>query len=160
MLESKAYGLLKLKTEILFGIQRSGDADQHLRKVGIDTPVSALVGVGQGTARDFASDAGMIELGLKGPQTGLYISKALSIGQLREGHAQELIEAGEFSESVIALVTAHALVELVSWQEIHQLREDNLSRVHWPSLSTLGWKKDDLDTGASRSQVENSYDTI
>ena len=57
----------------------------------------------------------MVELGLKGPQTGLNISQALSIGQLCEGHAEKLIQTGELAEPVIALVTAHALVELVPW---------------------------------------------
>ena len=113
--------LPKLEAQLLFAVQLSGDGDEHLRKVGIDAPVSVLVGLGQGTARDLASDAGVIELGLKGPQTGLNISKTLSIGQLRESHAQELIQTRELAEPVIAPVTAHALVEFVSWQEVHQL---------------------------------------
>ena len=37
----------------------------------------------------------VIELGVLRAQTGFDVAQALAIGQLREGHAQELIQAGE-----------------------------------------------------------------
>jgi len=38
--------LIELDTEVLLGIQRSGHGDERLSEVGIDAPVSDLIGVG------------------------------------------------------------------------------------------------------------------
>ena len=40
-----------------------------------------------------ATEAGMIELELHRPQTGLDVAERLSEGKLCKGHAQELVEA-------------------------------------------------------------------
>jgi hypothetical protein len=44
----------------------SGDADQMLSKIGEDTPVISLVGIGQGRAWDIASEAHVIEFAAQG----------------------------------------------------------------------------------------------
>jgi hypothetical protein len=43
------------------------------------------------------------------------VSQAFAIGQLSEGHAEELIETGEASYFVIAVISKNALVELEAW---------------------------------------------
>ena len=68
-----------------------------LREVGVDAPVAHRVGIGQGVARDAAANAHVIELARLRSQTRFDVAQALAIGQLRERHAQELIEAGEAS---------------------------------------------------------------
>jgi hypothetical protein len=40
-------GFLQIDAEGLLRIQRPGDADQALRKIGIDAPVAHSVGIGQ-----------------------------------------------------------------------------------------------------------------
>ncbi len=66
--------------------------DQAHAGVGIDTPIAPLVGVGQGGTGNPATDAQVVKLGLMGEQAGLDVTQALAAGQLREGHAQELVE--------------------------------------------------------------------
>ena len=128
--------LLQGQAEVLSGIELSGPAHQHLGEVGPDAPVSGLVGVGQGASGDSATDANMIELGLDGAQTRLRVAQTFPIGELGEDHTKELIEAGKLAHPVVALIATNALVELVLGQEVHQLREHHLSRVHQPLLST------------------------
>ena len=107
-----------------------------MSKIGIDAPISLFVGIGQGTSRDVASDAGMIKFGVHRAKTGFDVSKAFSIGQLSKCHAEELIEAREGSEAVVTSIPSHTFVEFVSWQEIHELRENVAPTVHWPFLSS------------------------
>ena len=114
--------------------QRLSEA-METSEVSEDAPVPGFVGIGHGAPRHVAADAGVIELGLHGPQTGFDIPQAFAIGQLSESHAQKLVEAGESSDSVVAGIPPHAAVEFVSGQEVHELSEDDLSSVHRPCLS-------------------------
>jgi len=75
--------------------------------------------------------AGVIEFGLHRAETGLDVSQALTEGQLSECHAKILIETGERFDFVIAVVALHALMKIVAWQEVHELRKDRSSGVHW-----------------------------
>jgi hypothetical protein len=61
----------------------------------------------------------MIKLGLHGPHTCFDVAKILPIGQLSEGHTQELIGTREVSNSMFALIPTNALVELVSRKKVH-----------------------------------------
>jgi hypothetical protein len=79
----------------------------------------------------------MIELGSHGPQAGLDVSKALPIGELGKSHAEKLIEIGEPAYPVIAAMPPDAFAEFVLRQEVHQLGEDDPSRIHRPPLFHL-----------------------
>ena len=134
--------LLQGQAEVLFRIQPSGPANEHLGEVGPDAPVSGLVGIGQGASGDSATDAGMIELRLDGAQTSFGVAQTFPIGELCEDHAKELIQAGKLAHPVVASIATNTPVELVPGQEIHQLGEHQLSRVHQPLLSSLWtWRK-------------------
>lgn len=61
-------GLVQNHTELVFGIQVSCSLDQHLRKIGLDPPISVFVGLGEGASSDFAPNPRMIEFGLQGAQ--------------------------------------------------------------------------------------------
>jgi hypothetical protein len=54
---------------------------------------------------------------------------------LGEGHAQELIQAGELLDLVAASVSPDAPAELMERQEFHHLREQRLPGIHWLLLS-------------------------
>jgi len=86
-------GLLQLDAEGFLGIELSGFVDQDLSKLGVDAPVSNLVGIGKGISRDLSSDAHVIESLLSCPQTDLDVSETFSVGELGKGHAQELVPA-------------------------------------------------------------------
>src|SRR5271157_6496991 len=49
-------GLLQLHSEIFVGIQGARRTNQHLRQVGVDSPVASLVGIGQRAVRDVTAD--------------------------------------------------------------------------------------------------------
>ena len=114
-------GLLQLHREVVLGVQLSSLANEHLSELGIDAPVPVLVGIGQGAPGNLASNAGMIELGLHGPQARLDVPQAFPTGQLCKGHAQKLIVTLELPRPVIASIPTYAAVELVPRQEIHEL---------------------------------------
>ena len=83
----------------------------------------------------------MIKFGPQSPQAGFDISEAFSVSELGKGHTEELIVAREFSDPVVALIPLNAFVELVSGQEIQDLRKNDSSSMHPPFLSVMGWKK-------------------
>jgi hypothetical protein len=91
----------------------------------------------------------MIEFGTQGSQTGFDVAQALAIGQLREGHAEKLVETGERSYAMIASMAFDATPELVLGQEVHELSEDGLSGVHEPLPSTPLGEKNGRSLGAS-----------
>ena len=43
-------GIIEFRSQVLIGIQGSGEADEGLGEVGVDAPVAGLVGIGQGVA--------------------------------------------------------------------------------------------------------------
>ena len=108
-----------------------------MREVGKDLAVAILIGFRQGVARDGASEAEVIEFGLDGIQTGFDIAQAVSIGELSERHAEELIEAGELPDTIIALVPTDAAIEIALGQGVHELREEILPGVHRQAPSTV-----------------------
>ena len=130
-------GLFQGDAEILLGVQRPRSANQHLGEVGIHLPRPFFVGLGQGAAGHSTPDARMIQLGSHGPKAGLDVSKALPIGELGKSHTEKLIETGEPAHPVIAAMPPDAFVEFGLRQEVHQLGEDDPSRVHRPPLFHL-----------------------
>lgn len=122
---------LQIDTQWLAGVKRPSDADQVLRKVGIDLPGARCVGVGQRVSRNrLASKSQMVQtLGLR-PQIDLDIAKRLAVGQLREGHRQELIETGEIVHLVIASVGGHAAPKSTQWQMGHELSKNEFAMMH------------------------------
>jgi hypothetical protein len=75
-------------------------------------------------------NAHVMELRLLGAQTGFDIPKTFPTGKLGKRHREILISAGECLDLVIALVTMNATPERVHRQVIHDLRKDELARVH------------------------------
>jgi len=128
-------GLVQLYPEGVSGIQFSGSRDQNLSEIGVDPPVSHLVGVGQGIPGDFAPDAQMIQLGLSSPQTGLNVPQTFPIRQLGKCHAEVLVPAGEALDLVVPVVASDAHTKVVNRQEVHQLREYGSTIIHQPSPS-------------------------
>jgi hypothetical protein len=89
-----------------------------------------FVGVGQSRAGDPAANAHVVQLVGRGPQARLNISQTLAIGELGEGHAQELVPTGEAAQSLIAVVARHAPPELPVGKEGDQLRKHRAAKVH------------------------------
>jgi len=132
--------LVEFQPKIVVGVKLPGDADKDLGEVGVDAPRPILVGIGQSAARDATSNSGVVKFGFHRPQAGFDVAQAFPISQLGESHAEKLIVTGKLSDSLVATITAHAFVEIVLGKEVHQLRKDDTSGVHQPSLSTQKWK--------------------
>jgi len=104
-------------------------------EIGVDAPVVTFVGVGQSASGDSSMQAGVIQLRSHRSQTRFDVPQTFAVGQLRECHAEELVEARETTISRVAPVATNALVEFVPWKEIHQLSKNELPVVHSPPPS-------------------------
>jgi hypothetical protein len=107
-------GLIQFDSEGIVGVEATSLADKDLGKVGIDSPISDLVGVSQGIARDLSSKAHVIEFPLGRTQTCLDVSETFPIGQLSKGHAKELAPAGKVFDLVVTVVSLNAFLEFVN----------------------------------------------
>ena len=149
-------GLLELQTEIIVGIESAGLMDEYLGKLSVNPPIAGFVGVGQGVTGNVAADAHVIQLIPHRTQTGLDVAEALPKSQLSEGHAEELVEAGEASDLVIATVSLDAFSELMNRQEIHNLGKDGRRCIHRSLLSVAGQKSDhNIKSSSNRLQPES-----
>ena len=121
---------LEFKVERLIGVERGGLLDEEVGKVSKNTPVAVFIGVGQGAAGRGLADAGVIELGAEGRQTGFDVAQAFAPGQLGEGEHEEVFVSRKFADAEVAVVTGDTLVEFVFWEEVEELGEDGATFVH------------------------------
>ena len=111
--------------------------NKDLSKVTIYAPVSILIGISYGAARDFTSDAHMIQFRPHRSQTAFDITEDLAISQLSKRHAKELIIACKRANTVITVITINALTKFLNGEEVHDLREYDLSCIHCLPLSDV-----------------------
>jgi hypothetical protein len=122
--------VLEIEPECLVGVKSPGCTDQALRQVAVDAPIPRRVGIGQRVARHGAAKSQVIELGALHTQTRFDVAQALSISQLREGHAEVLVETRKPLDLVLAGITHDTAVKRVQRQMLHHLREHELAQVH------------------------------
>ena len=130
-------GLLELSAEAIGLVQPPRPGDQDLSEVGVDAPVAVFVGIGERAPSDDAAKARVLKFLVKGMEADFDVSQALAIGQLSEGHAEELIETGEVVNLSIAVIASDATVELVFGQRVDQLGEDVAIVEHEPAPAAL-----------------------
>ena len=126
-------GELSMENELLRERARAAEQrrpHESLGEVGIDAPVACLVGVGQRRSRDTGTQPDVIQRGLHCAETRFNVAQALSIGELGERQAEELIPTREARCLVLPAIAGHALLELVARHMVHQLREDGASWRH------------------------------
>src|SRR6202795_4206772 len=100
-------------------------------------PIVRFVGIGQSGAGNPTTDAHVVKLVRRRPQTGFDISQALAVGELCESHTKELVPAGKSSWSVIATVAFHAATKLAIWKIGNKLRKHGSSKIHEPLLTPV-----------------------
>src|SRR6185437_9962852 len=83
-----------------------------------------------GAARNAAANPQVIELCRMRAHTGLEVAQALAVGELRQGHRQELVAAREVLDVTIAVVLEHKPLESLPRQELHQLSEHEFAGAH------------------------------
>src|SRR5229473_891729 len=148
--------ILQIDAEGFLCIQRSSDADQALSEVGVDTPVAHGIGMGQRIARHGRTNSEVIELGTLCAQANLDVPKALSVGQLREGHAQELVQAGKRLHFKLTVITCHATAKSGQRKMLHELREHQLALVHRSTLRNAAPQGRRTTIRSSNRDQENS----
>jgi hypothetical protein len=151
-------GFFQLHTQRIARVQRTRCHNQHASEIGEDAPVARLVGIGQRAARDVAANAQVIQLPTEGPQTRLDVAQTLAVSELCKGHREKLVPARKLSYPMLASITRHTAPKFVSGNEIHQLREYRLARVHVPSLLV---QKDGESNGphSNRKQLFSSLNS-
>jgi len=122
--------LIQFDTEGIGSVKFSGFLDEDLSEVGINPPVSGLIGMGKSIAGDLPPNPRVIKSGLGYPQADLDISQAFAISKLGECHAEVLVPAREADHLVIAVVSIDAFSELVCWDKVHQLGKDRSPGIH------------------------------
>src|SRR5262249_4462219 len=124
----------------------------YLRKIGVDSPITQLIGMSERISGDLAANTHVVQLRRPGSQTRFNISKALAIRQLRKSHRQKMIPARETVHFVITVVSLNTHTELVTRNKVHQLGEDRLANVH-RSLLCQTWQRH----GSDQDQIEKSW---
>src|SRR3546814_5519045 len=94
-------------------------ADQGLREIGMDPPVTAFIGIGQRAAGDAATDPQVKQLGLVCAQAQLDVAQALAAGKLGERHAQELVQARKAFDVTLPVVLGDQSSKRVQRQMLH-----------------------------------------
>lgn len=121
---------VQIQSEIVVGIQAAGDSDQRLGKLGIDAPIPSLVRIGKVGASDVATQTHVVKLGRLRLKASGDIPQALPKSQLRESHAQKLVPTSERSGVEVSVVLADQPSKGMPGRQLHQLGENQLSRVH------------------------------
>jgi hypothetical protein len=120
-----------LGARCIVGVERASHADQMMRQVGQDFSPPNTVGVGQCVARDgLAAKAQVVEMLALHTQIDLDIAQRLESGQLGKRQCQEMIEAGEIFDLMLCPPGQNNSAESLQGQVSHDLRKDELTRMH------------------------------
>ena len=114
-------GVIEFQSQVVLGIQGSGETDEGVSEVGIEAPVALLVGVGQGSAGDAAAQSQVVEFILVRAQADLDVAQAFAVSELGEGQTEELVETSKGLNVAIALITPDAAAEAMHGQVGHEL---------------------------------------
>jgi len=121
---------LELQTDVFLAIKPTRLVDKNVGEVGVDSPVSCFAGASQVGAGDASADAHVVKSAFHRLKTRLDIAEAFPVGQLGKSQAEELIEAGEFSDSVVAMITPDAFPKFGHRQESHDLGKNCGRGIH------------------------------
>ena len=122
---------VEFHTKRLLGIQRSCHANQMLGEVGIDLPGACSVRIGQRVARNrLTAKPHVVQPPRLRTQIDLDVAQRLAVGQLREGHGEELVQTREVIDLVFASVIGHTAAKHTQRQIPHELRKYELALVH------------------------------
>ena len=157
------HGVVKIEAKRLGSIHRAGNVDEHLREVGEDSPGVSLVGIGQCGSGNPASNAHVIKLAGDRSQASFDIAQTLAVGQLSKCQAKELIETGKATEFIASTVPLDALVELVGWDVIDQLRENDAAEMHASACRMLQYRPSTGENAPKPSaevEIEKSRNTL
>jgi len=120
----------QFRSEWLPCVKNRGLTDQDVAEVAEDSPIPILVGIGKGAFGDIPANSGSIEFLTYGFEARLDIPQTFPIRQLGETHDQILAVTTQFANPFVAVVSSCTFVELVPWNEFHQLGKDGPTFLH------------------------------
>lgn len=82
--------MIQFEAKRFIHIRRLGAHDQHLGKVGVDTPVSCTIGVGQTAPQDVSRKARLLKLGCDRAQARYDVAETFSVSELSKCHRHKL----------------------------------------------------------------------
>ena len=97
-------------------------------------PVAEFIHLGQGASGYVAPNTHVVEFVVLGSKAGFDVSQTLSIGQLGECHRPKLIKAGKTLDAEVTLIPLHATMKRFQRHEVHDLRKNQLARIHCTPL--------------------------
>ena len=130
----RIYCVRQVQAQILFGIELASMGDKPLCKLGVDSPVSSFVGVGQGRALDRRPNTHVVQLGRLRRKAHFDIAQAFPVGQLRKRQGAKVFGTRKYANTMIPIVSRHQPVKSLPRKIIHDLRKQRLSGIH-PALS-------------------------
>ena len=122
--------VLQFQSEVLSGVENTCLAHEPFGEIFPESPVPLLVGIGQGGLGNSLSKAEMIQSFASGVETGGYVAQSFPPGQLRKGHADQLLSATEMPNLALRIVALDQPVERLPMNEFEDLGEDVAARVH------------------------------
>jgi hypothetical protein len=93
-----------------------------------------------------------------GAQVDFDVAQRFAVGQLGEGHGEELVQAREVFDLVFSVVLGHTAAKCAQWQIQHELGEYELALMH----GSFGRKpaknrQSDARRRSNRDQTETPY---
>ena len=127
----RAHERLELRPGGVCGVQRSGNADQVVREIGINLPRPGRIGIRQRVACNrFATKAHVVKPRQLRAQVDFYIAQRFARRQLGECHGKELIQAREILHLVIATMGRYTAAKRSERHIGHDLRKNERALMH------------------------------
>src|SRR6185503_4096447 len=112
---------VQIQAQIDIPMEGPGLLNQMLSEVGVDAPISRLIGIGKRGPPDRRSKPGMVELCFMRGKTDFDVSQTLTPCQLRECHRQELFPATQPTHTAIPIVATHVTTKVFVLDEGNDL---------------------------------------
>ncbi len=147
--------VVQINAEGLVDIESASNADQMLGEISVDAPVPHRNSVGRCAAGHGTAKPHVIGLDRLASQAGFNIAQAFPIGQLGEGHAHVVVEAGDLFDLVRAPIVGHAATKVGQRQMHHTLCEDVSAHANERCLKSGGEDRKFLGAAFKSRQVSN-----
>ena len=122
--------VLQFQSEILSGVENTRLAHEAFGEIFPESVVPLLVGIGQSGLGNSFSKTKMVESFASGVETGGDIAQSFPPGQLRKGHADQLLSATEMPNLALRVVSLNQPGKRLAIYQIEDLGEDVAARVH------------------------------
>ena len=122
--------LLETQANVMVLVQIQRDFDQALPQCFEQMRITPLIGIGQRGVRYTLTQAAVVELGALRVQAHDQITQALSAGELRVGHADEVAPCGEVPCPAVGHVLVNEVFKVAKRYDGQQLCKYRATCVH------------------------------